>query len=253
MSPAHAVSTNSSTASARMSATVVPFAAHRTTGKRSSSTRGYRASTGRSATKTAITTNVSAIVAPAPVSHSQSGSGRSKRWPNPCASTGDVAIALIAASRKRATRGMRRGNGQFNGNNLWMHFQVEDRVVTSATVRFHRKSSWNARLERHRRGRGGRDPDLDVVAVQVQLHRLVARPPELDIVALLHLDRVVAAERAVDDRQREDLAPRSVGSEAGRRDRREHRDRRDAKEIAPGAERVFVTRLALAARGNGAG
>src|ERR1043166_4123970 len=35
--------------------------------------------------KSAIAANVSTMVAPAPVTQSHSGSGRSKRWPKPCA------------------------------------------------------------------------------------------------------------------------------------------------------------------------
>src|SRR5262245_12435319 len=118
-----------------------------------------------SRTKSAITANVTTSVAPAPLTQSQSGKGRSKRWPKPCAAAG---AAAQASSRLR------------------MDFEIQDGAMVPRAVRVlgHREAPGDAGGELHARGRGRRHRGFEVVAMQVQHDAPIARPAQLDRVAL---------------------------------------------------------------------
>jgi len=162
-----------------------------------------------------MTAKVSTIVAPAPAIQSQSGSGRSKRCPKPCAAASSGRPSSAAARRM-----------DFD---LGMNFEIDDRPVMARAVRMlgDRETAGDLRLECHRRGRLRRRRRLEVVAVQVQLDRPVARPAQLDAFAALHAQRLLAGDAALDEEQLEDLRCRLRGGEVSPgRDRRD-RDRRD--------------------------
>jgi hypothetical protein len=94
-----------------------------------------------------------------------------------------------------------------------MNFEVQDRAMASRALAMlgHRKSSRQIRLERHHRGRSGRDLDFDVVAVQVQRDRLVARPSQLELITLDDADGITSAgDATVPQRKLEDLAWGSI-------------------------------------------
>jgi hypothetical protein len=122
-----------------------------------------------------MTTKVTTMVAPAPASQSSSGSGRSKRWPKPCAAAPGVAPSSAA---------------------LRMNFEIEDgAVMVALAVRVlgHREAPRDIRGERHARGRVRRHGGFDVVAVQVQHDAPVAGEAQLDLVAPGHAQGVALA------------------------------------------------------------
>src|SRR2546430_10677649 len=131
MSPAQTVSMNKSTASRRMVATVFAFAAQRTMRNRSRSRRGYCAVKRLSFTKSAIPTKVSTMVVLAPVNQSQSGRGKSKRWPNPCAEARAAVSDAMVPTRQQATRGVARMGKQLTGYKLWMYLEIRSEEHTS--------------------------------------------------------------------------------------------------------------------------
>src|SRR5688572_14530482 len=135
-------------------------------GTSNSLTRGRRTSL----TNSAITAKVTTSVAPAPLTHSHNGSGKSKRWPKPCAAP---RAAAHASSR------------------LSMHSEIKEGAMMRRAVRVlrHREARGNACGELHACGRVRRHRGFEVIAMQMQHDAPVARPAQLDQVALRDAQR----------------------------------------------------------------
>ena len=107
-----------------------------------------------------------------------------------------------------------------------MHFEIQDGAMMSLAVGVlgHREAAGEARGERHARGRLRRHRGFEVVAVQVQHDAPVARPAQLDLVALCDAQGVaLGGELAADEREVE-------GSLGGARCGERQRERRGAGE-----------------------